>query len=219
MERVLEPEVMDDPDQARAYAEADFSEENESFVTAFAEFFPEFVEGHLLDLGCGPGDIPIRLARRFPLCRITGVDASLPMIRLAEEAVKAAGLTDRITLRHERYQTFILPERVDAVISNSLLHHIPNPLNFWYAVKRFVKPGGAVLVMDLLRPESPDAARAIVEQYAAGAPSILRRDFYNSLCAAFTEDEIAGQLAQLNLTRLLVDVPDDRHWIAGGHVY
>lgn len=219
MERVLEPEVMDDPEQARAYADADFTEENRTFVETFAAFFPDFVDGHVVDLGCGPADIPIRVARRFPLCRITGVDASLPMIRLGEQAVKAADLSDRITLRSERYQTLMLPERVDAVISNSLVHHIPNPLNFWYAVKRLVKPGGMVLVMDLRRPESPEAARAIVDRYAAGESPILRRDFYNSLCAALTEDEVAGHLAQLNLTRLLVDVPDDRHWIAGGHVY
>jgi hypothetical protein len=47
----------------------------------------------------------------------------------------------------------------------------------------------------------------------------LRRDFYNSLLASFTEDEIGSQLAQMNLTRLLIDVPDDRHWVVGGIVY
>jgi hypothetical protein len=73
--------------------------------------------------------------------------------------------------------------------------------------------------MDLLRPESPEAAQAIVDQYAAGAPAILRRDFYNSLLAAFTEDEVASQLAELNLSRLLIDVVDDRHWVVGGRLY
>ena len=76
---------------------------------------------------------------------------------------------------------------------------------------RLVRSGAPVLVMDLLRPESPEAAQAIVDQYAANEPDILRRDFYNSLLAAFTEDEIGSQLARMNLTRLLIDVPDDRH--------
>ena len=70
--------------------------------------------------------------------------------------------------------------------------------------------------MDLLRPESPDAARALVDQYAAGEDPILQRDFYNSLLAAFTEDDVAAQLAEMNLSRLLIDVPDDRHWVVGG---
>jgi hypothetical protein len=73
--------------------------------------------------------------------------------------------------------------------------------------------------MDLLRPESTEAAQALVEQYAADAPAILRRDFYNSLLAAYTEDEVAAQLAEMNLSRLLIDVPDDRHWMAGGIIY
>jgi hypothetical protein len=73
--------------------------------------------------------------------------------------------------------------------------------------------------MDLLRPESPEAAQAIVDQYAGGEPTILRRDFYNSLLAAFSEDEVASQLAELNLSRLIIDVIDDRHWVVGGRIY
>ena len=73
--------------------------------------------------------------------------------------------------------------------------------------------------MDLLRPASTDDAAALVDQYAANEPAILRRDFYNSLLAAFTEDEVAAQLAEMNLSRLLIDVPDDRHWLVSGLVY
>ncbi|MBI4401674.1 MAG: class I SAM-dependent methyltransferase [Nitrospirae bacterium] len=217
--RVLEPEVMDDPEQAVAYAKADFEEENQGFVDRFREYNPDMTEGHVLDLGCGPGDIPIRLVCALPRCRVTGVDASPPMIRLAKEAVRKAGLTDRITLRCERFQNLVLPEPADAAISNSLLHHLHNPLQFWYWLKKLVKPGSVVLVMDLLRPESPESAQAIVDQYAKGEPAILRRDFYHSLLAAFTEDEVAAQLAELNLSRLLIDVPDDRHWVVGGRIY
>jgi 2-polyprenyl-3-methyl-5-hydroxy-6-metoxy-1,4-benzoquinol methylase len=218
MNRVLEPELMDDPDQALVYARADFEEENQGFVDRFLEYYPDLKAAHVLDLGCGPADIPIRLARALPECRVTGVDASQPMIALGVEAVKAAGFSDRIALRCERFQAFALPEPADAVISNSLLHHVPNPFQFWYAGKKLGKPGAVVLVMDLLRPESPEEAQAIVDRYAADEPAILRRDFYNSLLASFTEDEVAAQLAELNLSRLLIDVPDDRHWIVGGRL-
>ncbi len=218
MDRILEPEIMDDPEQAAAYARANFEKENQTFVALFREYFSDLTEGHILDLGCGPADIPVRLARALPRCRVTGVDASPPMICLAREAVQAAGLADRITLRCERIQQVTLPEPAEAAVSNSLLHHLPNPLQFWYKLKQVVKPGGCVLVMDLFRPESPEAAQAIVDRYAAGEPAILRRDFYNSLRAAFTEEEVAAQLAELNLTRLLVDVIDDRHWVVRGRI-
>ncbi len=218
MDRALEPELMDDDEQALAYAKADFEEENQGFVDRFVVFYPELTSGHVLDLGCGPADIPIRLARALPECRVTGVDGSKPMIALGLEAISAAGFADRITLRCERFQNTVLTERADAVISNSLLHHVPNPLQFWYAVRKLAQPGAVVLVMDLLRPESPEAAQAVVDKYAADEPAILRRDFYNSLLAAFTDDEVAAQLTEMNLSRLLIDVPDDRHWVVGGRL-
>ncbi|MGH7255497.1 MAG: class I SAM-dependent methyltransferase, partial [Nitrospirales bacterium] len=160
----------------------------------------------------------IRVGRAIPACRITGVDGSSEMIRLAEDAAREAGLADRVTYHCARIQDFSPAEPVDAVISNSLLHHLRNPLQFWFAVKKMLKSGSPVLVMDLLRPESPEAAQAIVDHYAANEPPVLRRDFYNSLLAAFTEDEVAAQLAEMNMTRLLIDVIDDRHWIVGGRV-
>ena len=130
MARVLEQELMDDEAQAVAYARADFAEENQGFVDRFHEYFPEFTEGTVLDLGCGPGDIPVRLARALPMCRVIGVDASAPMIRIAEAAVLQAGLTARISLRCERFQQITGASLADAAISNSLLHHVPNPLQF-----------------------------------------------------------------------------------------
>ncbi|KXK04477.1 MAG: Trans-aconitate 2-methyltransferase [Nitrospirae bacterium] len=216
MKRELEAELMDDADQARAYAQADFAEENQGFVNRFREYFPDWSGGHAVDLGCGPADIPIRFARAFPDARVTAVDASRPMLDLAARAVAEAGLTHRIALCCERLQTLQLPEAADVLLSNSLLHHLPNPLQFWVRLRQLAKPGACILVMDLLRPESPEAARAIVQQYTADEDPILQRDFYHSLLAAFTEDEVAGQLAHMNLSRLLIDVPDDRHWVVGG---
>ena len=218
MQRALEPELMDDPEQALAYARADFEEENQGFVARFLESYPDLKDVHMLDLGCGPADIPIRLARALPECRVTGVDGSAPMIALGREAVRAAGLADRVTLQCERFQDMALAEKADAVISNSLLHHVPNALQFWYALRQLAKPGAVVLVMDLLRPDSPEEAQVLVDRYAAAEPAILRRDFYHSLLAAFTDDEVAAQLTEMNLSRLLIDVPDDRHWVVGGRL-
>src|SRR2546422_8976882 len=104
MERVLEPELMNDPAQALVYSRADFEEENQGFVDRFTEFYPEFKAGHVLDLGCGPADIPIRLARTLPECRITGVDGSPPMIALGLEAIRVAGLAGLLPLGWERVE-------------------------------------------------------------------------------------------------------------------
>ena len=219
MERILEPEIMDGEEQTRVYANADFAEENQGFVNQFLALYPDLQEGNVLDLGCGPADIPIRLLQSRPTLRVTGVDASGSMLHWAEDAVRQAGLEDRIHLVCRRFQDLQLPQPADAVISNSLVHHVPNAFQFWYAVKIFARPGAPVLVMDLLRPDTPEEAQALVDQYATEEPEPLRHDFYHSLLSAFTEDEVVAQLAEMNLSRLLIDVPDDRHWLVSGRVF
>ncbi len=219
MERILEPEIMDGEEQAKVYATADFAEENQGFVDRFLALYPDLQEGTVLDLGCGPADIPVRLLRSRPGLRVIAVDASGPMLHWAEDAVRQAGLEARITLICGRFQDVQLDGLADAVISNSLVHHVPNAFQFWYALKTLARPGAPVLIMDLLRPETPEEAKALVDQYAADGPEQLRHDFYHSLLSAFTEDEIAAQMAEMYLSRLLIDVYDDRHWLVSGRVY
>ena len=110
MDRVLEPEVMDGEEQALAYARADFSAENQAFVDHFLTLNPDFLEGHVLDLGCGPADIPLRLIQARSGLRVTGVDASAPMIRLAEQAKQKAGSPKGLTLVCRRFQDLTLEE-------------------------------------------------------------------------------------------------------------
>ena len=65
MQRIPEPEeLMDDPAQALAYARADFTEANSLFVELVERQSDDGLHGLLLDLGCGPADIPILLAHR-----------------------------------------------------------------------------------------------------------------------------------------------------------
>ncbi len=218
MYRVLEPQLMEDKAQALAYAETDFSAENQGFVNRFLETFPDFIRGHILDIGCGPADIPIRLSSALPLCRITGIDGAQVMIDLARAAVAEAGLSHRIALQCDRLQALTISPPADAVVSNSLLHHLPDPLHFWRALKQLAVPGAPVLVMDLARPNTQQDAKTIVARYAAHASPILRRDFYNSLLAAFTVDEVAQQLVQCELSHFVMTAVDDRHWNVSGQL-
>jgi len=90
MERVPEPELMDDPVQAQAYAAADFSEPHAAFVRYFRERFPMHVPKRVLDLGCGPADVTLRFLAAFPGCRALAVDGSAPMLALARAAAERA---------------------------------------------------------------------------------------------------------------------------------
>lgn len=217
MNRVLEPELMTDPEQAEAYAAADFATVNQAFVDRFRGLFPDFVRGRLVDLGCGPADIPIRFCRAFPGVRVTGVDGSEAMLAPGRRAVLAAGLETRVALVCARLPRL---ERVaggfHGIVSNSLLHHMPHPDVFWSEVARLGRAGAPVLVMDLHRPESPLRAHEIVEAYSGGEPEVLKRDFFHSLCAAFTLPEVKRQIAAAGLHGLRGEMASDRHWVAWG---
>jgi SAM-dependent methyltransferase len=218
MQRIPEPELMDDPVQAEAYAAADFDEAHSRVVATFDACFADAgVTGRILDLGCGPGDISLRFAARYPACTVTGVDGSAAMIRLANRrrAIDAAG--DRVAFVEGSIPGAPIPAvRYAAIISNSLLHHLHRPQVLWETVASYADPDTRIYVVDLRRPQSTDMARRLVEEYAAGEPDILRRDFYNSLCAAFTPREVEMQLAAAGLDGLSVQVISDRHLAVHG---
>ncbi len=220
MPRTPEAELMDETEQARAYAEADFEEPNGRFIELFRQLQPGPIRGRALDLGCGPADITLRFARTFPESHAEGLDGAAAMLAFAERALaQEPGLKPRLRLH---CRTLPCPELAaqayDYLLSNSLLHHLHRPEVLWDTVRRCARPGAAVLVMDLARPASPAAADALVAQYGAQMPPVLREDFRNSLFAAFTPEEVKAQLTPAGLTGLQVRMVSDRHLAISGHI-
>ncbi len=215
MERVTEPELMDDEQQSLAYAQADFSTSNQLYVDSLVRAFPDRLRD-VVDIGCGPADVVIRLAKAAPHASITALDGSAPMIALGRTAAQTAGVDTRLTLLQVR-----IPgpppasHAFDAVLSKDLLHHLPDPGVLWNEVKRLGRPGAAVYVMDLMRPDSEATARAMVKEGAGSEHPILQHDFYQSLLAAFTMDEVRAQVrsAGLDLTVSPIGV---RHMLIEG---
>ncbi len=226
MERIPEPELMEDDEQARAYSEADFDAPHSMFVRLFVERFGDDVKGDVLDAGCGPADISVRFALACPECTVHGVDASDAMIRYGLERIRRHGLEERIRL----YRGYLPGTEIDAsclsaIIVNSLLHHLPDPSRMWeiirhYAAGEYRPPNGgcALFLMDLIRPETKDRARELVELYCGDEPEVLKRDFYHSLLAAYTPDEVKDQLSAAGLNNLNIDVVSDRHFVVWGEV-
>jgi len=216
MNRVLEPELMDDEAQSRAYAKADFSASNQRFVDGLVHDFRSHLR-RVVDLGCGPGDVVLRLARAATDAGIIAVDGSAPMIALARDAVRRAGLDARIDLLEGILPGLPLDTHAfDAVLSKDLLHHLPDPSVLWHEVARLGRAGAAVYVMDLIRPDTPEIARGIVHAVASREDDILQQDFFNSLCAAFTIDEVTSQLQAAGLERLNLTRSGDRHLLVSG---
>lgn len=220
MEREPEPELMDDTEQAAAYAHADFEEPHSRFIQLFRETFPgEELGGTVLDLGCGPADIALRFARAYPGCAVQGVDGAAAMLEHGEARLQQAGLTARVQLIHAYLPDASLPlAAYDAIISNSLLHHLRDPVVLWRTIRRYAKTGAPIFVMDLLRPASRAAAQALVDNYAADEPPILRHDFFHSLLAAYRLEEVIAQLRGAGLGHLQVGQVSDRHILVHGRM-
>ncbi len=217
MKRIPEHELMDDVEHAKAYAEADFSEAHDAFVAHFAKRFPDFTSGRVLDLGCGTCDVIIRFAHSFPETQIIGIDGAQAMLDLGLCDLQTKGITHQITLKKCRLPDADLSEQqFDAVISNSLLHHVPDPIVLWDTIRHCAKLRAPIFIMDLLRPENKGKAGKLVQKYATDALPILQKDFYNSLVAAYNVEEIRQQLTTAGLGYLTVEIVSDRHVLVWG---
>ncbi|QSR88966.1 class I SAM-dependent methyltransferase [Methylacidiphilum caldifontis] len=215
MERILEEQLMADPIQVMAYAQADFSIPHQAVIDRFTDLFPHFKDGVVLDMGCGTADIAIRFARRYPQAKIIGVDGSLAMLSVAQKRIDENHLCSSIKLIQGIFPNWTYPHLFDVLISNSLLHHLPSPKELWTSLRKHAKLGSCVLIIDLVRPESKQQAHFLTETYTQGAHPLLKRDFYNSLLASFTLEEIKREIVAEKLP-FRVEQISDRHLMIYG---
>jgi ubiquinone/menaquinone biosynthesis C-methylase UbiE len=215
--RVLEPEVMDSTDEARDYDAMDHGEVNRRFVDdllAAQRRFGVPLEARVLDLGTGTAQIPIELCLQNPLASVLAIDLAESMLQLAAENVERRGLSTRIALQQVDAKGLPFTDSQFAVVmSNSIVHHIPEPRNaLAEAVRVLSKPGGLIFVRDLARPVDNDTVHRLVEMYAAGCNDHQRRLFDASLRAALSVEEIRALVSSLGFDPSGVQATSDRHW-------
>jgi ubiquinone/menaquinone biosynthesis C-methylase UbiE len=209
--RVLEPEVMDSPAEAEDYDAMDHAQVNRAFVTDFLTFCP--TPTSVLDIGTGTAQIPIELCRQNPTVRVLGIDLAEHMLAVGRRNVHMVGLDERIELgRVDAKGLPFADGAFGAVISNSIIHHIPEPRLVVQEMARATAAGGAVFVRDLLRPETDAGVRKLVDMYAAGANAHQRQMFDDSLRAALTLDEIRALVQSVGFEPNGVQQTTDRHW-------
>ncbi|MCC3423052.1 MAG: class I SAM-dependent methyltransferase [Microcoleus sp. PH2017_29_MFU_D_A] len=213
MERVLEPEVMDSLEEAIEYDSMDFTEVNAAFAKSAAALGPVF--GNVLDAGTGTARIPIALTQLRPEWKLTCIDLSANMLKVGAQNVEKARVRSQINLELIDAKAMPYPDNsFDMVISNSIIHHLPDPLPFLREVRRVLKPNGAIFLRDLLRPETREIRDNLVELYAADCNSHQKQLFSDSLQAAFTLDEIETMVESARLEGLRIYESSDRHWTA-----
>jgi ubiquinone/menaquinone biosynthesis C-methylase UbiE len=209
--RVLEPEVMDSAEEACDYDAMDHAEVNRVYVADLLEFWP--AQGQVLDVGTGTAQIPIELCRQAEAVSVVAIDAAHHMLKVAQANVKRAGLAARIQVNFCDAKKMPFPDRsFDAVMSNSIVHHIPEPFNVIKEIARVAGQNGAIFVRDLLRPANDDTVASLVKMHAGDANAHQKKMFEESLRAALTLDEVQEMVRQLGLDPARVRQNSDRHW-------
>ncbi len=202
---------MDTREASEAYDAMEHGEVDDAFVNRVIELGAN--DGHFLDVGTGPAQIPILLAQRCPNIHITAIDLSKEMLKIAKRHVTDNDLIDRITLELVDAKTLPYPDNTfDGLISNSIVHHIHDSLRALKEMGRVVKPDGVVLIRDLIRPETPADAQAFVDRYAAEDTPCQQKLYYDSFLASFTIAEVNQMLTQIDMPGAVVVQSTDRHW-------
>ena len=211
LQRQLEPELMDDPQESITYDEMDHSEVNRRFIDDLLAGGPC---GHdVLDLGTGTARIPIELCQRNTDCRVFASDAAVSMLDIARYNVSINSLDYRIQLHCGDAKALELADEMfDTVISNSLIHHLPEPQLAIAEIVRLTRPDGRIFVRDLYRPESLETVEEIVARYTTDETPAAQTLFRQSLLAALTLEEIRAMVAQHGFAADDVTMTSDRHW-------
>lgn len=220
LKRVLEPEVMDTPREAEQYDTMDHGEVNRRFVRDLLEHVPEHLlvdDAELLDLGTGTAQIPVEFCRQHTGGRIVAVDLAVQMLDLARYNIEVASVTQRVSLQHmDAKQLPFEDGRFCCVMSNSIVHHIPHPETALREAVRVLAPGGSIFFRDLLRPDSDEQVRALVQTYAGDEGEFQRRMFDDSLRAALSLQELRAMVEPLGFPSESVQATSDRHWTWAG---
>ena len=211
MNRILEPEVMDTWLEATAYDAMDFTAVNTAFATDAMLLDPHAVK--VLDIGTGTARIPILMCQQRPQYLFTAIDLAQSMLIIGQRNVEEAQLTQRIRLERVDSKRMPYPDlEFDMVISNSLVHHLPEPYLLFQQIKRLIKLDGAILIRDLIRPENEQAVNELVTKFSSNYDPQQQLLFEDSLKAALTLAEVRELIDRVGLTQVKLSQTSELHW-------
>jgi ubiquinone/menaquinone biosynthesis C-methylase UbiE len=214
--RVLEAEVMDSAEEAEEYDRIDHSTVNERFVADFLAAVQRRTQDRrplVVDVGAGTARVPMVLCQEWRACVVSAVDMAAEMLRLGVRNVRRARLDRRVLcVRADARRLPLSDGMAPFVISNSLIHHLPDPLPVLNEMCRVAAPGAMLFLRDLFRPETDADVEHLVATYAAYETPAQRAQFTGSLRAALTLDDMRGLMNQLPLVNATLVASSDRHW-------
>jgi predicted O-methyltransferase YrrM len=118
----------------------------------------------IADIGCGEGWSSIALAAAYPDATVVGIDVDQPSVAAARANAEAAGVANRVRFSLSDGGRLDEPDSFDAAFVFEALHDMSRPVEVLAAIRRVVRPGGAVVVMD----------EAVVDDFTAPGDTVER---------------------------------------------
>lgn len=148
----------------------------------------------VVDLGCGAGlDLLLAAGKVGPSGRVIGVDMTNAMLERARANVTAAGLNNVDLLTGIIEDLPVADCSADWVLSNCVINLSPNKPRVFNEIARVLKPGGRMLVADILAEDLPDWIRQSDRMYdACVAGAISETAYVNGLRDAGLTDVTVG---------------------------
>jgi ubiquinone/menaquinone biosynthesis C-methylase UbiE len=137
---------------------------NSSFMKSFYDDVAREVataidRGTILDIGTGPGRLPLQLARLLPEIKVVGLDVSRDMIRAAARTAEKEGMSARVSFVNEDAANLPFDDAsFDLVVSTASLHHWKNPLRILNEAHRVLKQEKEAWIYDI-RTDLPQLMR------------------------------------------------------------
>jgi arsenite methyltransferase len=133
----------------------------------------------VLDLGSGAGiDLFLAAQKVGPTGRVIGVDMTDEMIARANQNIRAGSYTN-VEVRKGLIEDLPVENgSVDWVISNCVINLSPEKPKVFREIARVLKPGGRMLVSDIVAKDLPSEVREVAELYSSCIGGAISEDEY-----------------------------------------
>lgn len=141
--------------QGEAYANL-ASVQEQKILSAIVRLSQATSEDRVLDVASGPGFIAMAFA---PHCKeVVGVDVTQNFLTSARQEAERRGLSNASFKFGDVESMPFGDAEFDVAVCRSAFHHFPNPEGVLGEMKRVVKPGGRLLILDMVASEVPEKA-------------------------------------------------------------
>ena len=166
----------------------------------------------VLEAGCGVGAQTVTLAKNSPEAQITSVDISTASVDEAQKKVRAAGFANVRFLQADLFALPFGPASFDHVFVCFVLEHLARPVEALSALKRMLKPGGSITVIEgdhgsaYFYPDSEAARKAIgcqveLQRRAGGNPMIGRALYPLLTQAGYASVRVSPRMVYVDSSR------------------